>query len=329
MSRAVLVRLVLVVSLVSASRAGARTPEAFECQSRLSMSLAKVGARCSGRTCPDPVVARARARVQKVLAKRQEVTPPAACLPRVCRAADTPDVCADELVSGPDPIGDWPASDFRCLARSGKVLARLARSARACFRNEANEVAPGAFDLDGCLARVLAESREKLALTIDIWVGRGASAERCLAGVCRGGGDAATCVEDTLSGSVDGPGRPGGGGGGGGEPGGGDPGGGDVGDLTAEEAECRAESTIVLQEFDQRVSKCREDSNELAACLEEARGKREVKVAKLLDKSVRPDACFPGICTREQTPEACAWTVFEAHAPGSGGPPPSAPDGNA
>jgi hypothetical protein len=92
--------------------------------------------------------------------------------------------------------------------------------------------------------------------------------------------------------------------------------------MTAQEIECRSVSPLVLAEFDARVAKCVADADDVRACVLEARVKREEKVAGLLDKRVRPDVCFPGVCTADQTPDACAATVFDLHDPTDSPPPP-------
>jgi hypothetical protein len=72
------------------------------------------------------------------------------------------------------------------------------------------------------------------------------------------------------------------------------------------------------------VAKCHADFDrkgpdfDLSGCIRQARDKRESKLIGLLDEHVRPEQCFPDICTAGQSPADCVNAVLELHAPGSG-----------
>ena len=308
--------LALACCLLLAGNAGARTPDALQCQSKVWKAVADVASSCRGygiaRFCSSGALGRARSRTLRILAKRQAVAPPDACIPHLCVAGETPYACADKLVTGtgapePDALDGWQPSDFQCLRKSARLLGRVAKAVRKCERAGAQA--------DACLGEVVTSSLAKLEQQVATFVGAGASLHRCVVGGCRSNADVSPCVRAVVEGD-DGPAPPD-------DPPGDDPPPVDPGDVTREEAECRSVSAVVLEEFDARVAKCRADADDLASCLLQAREKREEKVILLLrDDSVRPEVCFPGVCTPGQTPEACAFTVFELHAPGSGKAPP-------
>ena len=306
-------------SVLGAARAEARTVEALQCQSKVWRAVAQVAPSCHGagigRICSGAALGKARNRTERILAKYQTAAPPAACVPVLCATSETPFVCADTLVSGngaqrPETLDDWQPGDFRCLHRSARVLARLAKKSRRCDRDPAARAA--------CLEQVVADHAAKLEQVVGTFIDAGASLRRCLFGSCRPDADVSPCVRDVVEDAADEP-----------PPSGGppdnppptDPGPTDPGDMTAQEIECRAVSPVVLAEYDERVAKCVEDSDDVPSCILQARVKREEKVAGLLDKRVRPEVCFPGICTPEQTPEQCAAAVFDLHTPGGGGTP--------
>lgn len=295
--------------------AQARTPDALECQSRVWKAVADVAPSCRGRdgarVCAAAALGLARNQAARILAKRQAATPPDACVPYACAGGESPFICANRLVNGAegpelDTVEQWHSSDFRCLRKSARLLGRVAKDVRRCQRAGAEAAA--------CTDEVAARSTTKLEGTIDSFLTAGASLHRCLLGGCPANADLPSCVQAVVLGTDVVPPPP---------PGGGDPppGGDPPGDMTAQEIECRSVSPVVLAEFDARVAKCVADADDVRACVLEARVKREEKVAGLLDKRVRPDVCFPGICTADQTPDACAATVFDLHDPTDSPPP--------
>jgi hypothetical protein len=311
--------------VLGAARVEARTVEALQCQSKVWRAVAEVAPSCRGvgvdRICSGAALGRARNRTERILVKHQSAAPPGVCVPMLCATSETPFACADTLVSGngaqrEETLDDWQSGDFRCLRRSARVLGRLAKQSRRCERDPAERAA--------CLDQVVTSHAAKLEQVVGTFVGAGASLHRCLFGSCRPNADIRPCVHDVVA---DATGEP--------PPSGGDPGGGppppdpgppDPGDMTAQEIECRTVSPVVLAEYDERVAKCLADSDDVPQCILQAREKREEKVAGLLDKRVRPQVCFPGICTPEQTAEACAAAVFDLHTPGAGGTPDPDPD---
>jgi hypothetical protein len=291
-------------TLLGATASEGRSSRALQCESRVGRVLARAAAQChrADANCDG----RARGILREKLV---DDVPPPECLPRLCREGDAVDRCADRLIggSGTEGVGSlwsWSRSDQRCALRTSDGLRRLARKIALCERRAGAAAA-------ACLDTVTSRGRRTLEGLLVRFGTKGAMASRCLPGACARGDDVATCLDGVLTEPM----RTGDRLGGSEEP----------SDLTQNEATCRTSAARVLQEFVERVAKCRRDDEgrDLIDCILEARGKREEKLIGLLEKRVRPEVCLPEYCTPDQSPEACAAAALDALAPESAQPPAS------
>ena len=297
----------------------ARSPEAYECQSKVAAVLGKLAGkvdRCRSRGGGTPCIQEAvdtfRTRLEDVLEKFSDKLSPTRCLPGLCGREDSPAECTEAALDGPgDPNDGKGEQGFKCLEKTSKLLVKFARATSKCRKEDAKAVANGEpSNLDACINLRELENVGDLVSAMEKLVGKNGTVDQCvLRGECTENDDPFRCSgfvialagEESKLGAVS-----------------------DGSDIEGRTEQCRDGAHDVLIEVAKGAGDCREDDAkaqrqgqtfDLTGCLTRVVDRWAERLAGVLakasDKGVGPDRCIPDSCTPGDSPGSCARTALE------------------